>query len=205
MKRWLIAGGALLVSATVSAGLLVASNPARDSVEVVAAAQDVASGAILGAESLTLERVAMTANRALFFTRADEAALASLHATHDLIAGQLIQRTDVASADSSADRRLVFVPVKDVPPAIPGSLVDLLVITGSHDHPTVLPFALGVEVRSITSSGLVLVVPAGKAAAFIYAGTAMQLAAVMAEPGSTQGSEVPVSTDQQAIDVAGGA
>src|SRR5579864_5380862 len=107
MKRWLIAGGALLVSATVSAGLLVASNPARDSVEVVAAAQDVASGAILGAESLTLERVAMTANRALFFTRADEAALASLHATHDLIAGQLIQRTDVASADSSADRRLV--------------------------------------------------------------------------------------------------
>jgi len=203
MKRWLIAAVALLVSAAVSAGLLIASNPARDSIEVIAAAQDVASGAILGPESLAPTRVDMKQNRSLFFTPAEEATLAGLRATHDLIAGQLIQRSDVAAVDSSSDRRLVFVPVKDVPPAVPGSRVDLLLITGSRDHPTVEPFALGVEVRSISASGLVLAVPAGKAAAFIYAGTAMQLAAVMAEPGSGQATEAPVSTDQQAIEVAG--
>jgi SAF domain-containing protein len=202
LKRWLIAAFALIISGAVSAALLVASDPARDSIEVVAAIRDIPTGATLGADSLALVRANIAADPALFFTGRDETALAGLRATHDLVAGQLIQRSDVAPADSSPDRRLVFVPVKDVPPAAPGSRVDLLAITGPNDHPTVQPFALGVEVRSTTAAGLVLLVPASKAAAFVYAGSAMQLAAVMAEPGSSQGTEVPVSADQQAIDLA---
>jgi SAF domain-containing protein len=204
LKRWLIAAAALVVSGAVSATLLIAANPARDAVEAIAAAHDVPAGSTLGADALALVRLDLAASRSLFFTRADEAAVSGLRATHDLMSGQLIQRSDVTSLDSSTDRRLVFVPVKDVPPAAPGSRVDLLVVTGPSDHPTVQPFAIGIEVRSSTAAGLVLVVPAGRAAAFVYAGTAMQLAAVMAEPGSTQGAEVPVSTDQQAIEVASG-
>lgn len=198
----MIAAVALGLSGAVSAGLLIAASPGRDAIDVVVAAQDVVAGTTLGRDSLTLTRVNLAGRADSLFTVRDEARLTGLRATHDLAAGQLIQRSDVTEPSVSADERVVFVPVKDVPPAAPGSRVDLLVITGSSDHPTVQPFALGVEVRSVASGGLVVVVPAGKAAAFVYAGSVLQLAAVMVEPGSGQAGEVPVSTDQQAIDVA---
>lgn len=199
MKRWLVALGALVIGGGVSAALLVMANPARDTFEVYAAARDLPAGAALGADALALERVNVSSGRSLLFGRGDEPELAMLRATHDLASGQLIQRSDVIDATSFADRRLVFVPVKDVPPAAAGSKVDLLVIAGTEDHPAVLPFALGVEVRATVSGGLIVVVASRQAAAFVYAADAMHLAAVIAEPGSAGGAEGAISSPDQAM------
>jgi hypothetical protein len=199
MKRWLVAIAALVIGGGVSAGLLVVANPSRDTFEVYAAARDLPAGAALGVDALALERINVSSGRSLLFGRGDEPELAMLRATHDLASGQLIQRSDVMDATSFADRRLVFVPVKDVPAAAAGSKVDLLVIVGTENHPAVLPFALGVEVRATVSGGLVVVVAAKQAAAFVYAASAMHLAAVIAEPGSAEGAEGAVSSADQAM------
>lgn len=202
LKRWLVGIVALGLGVAVSATLLVFGNPSRDTVQVYVAAEDIPAGTLLGGRPVGLARVNAGAAHQLLFTRADGPALAELHASHDLVAGQLIQRSDAVASDSPADRRLVFVPLQNVPPAPPGSRVDLLVLDAAPDLLTVEPFALGVEVRSSTPAGLVLVVAAERAAAFVYAGAAMHLAAVIAEPGSSGGTESPVSTADQAIKVA---
>lgn len=202
MKRWLVAMVALALGGGVSAGLLVFANPSRDAVEVYVATEDIPAGSQLEGGSVALARVNISGGRRLLFARGDGPALAALRASHDLVAGQLIQRSDASASDSPADRRLVFVPLQNVPAAPVGSRVDLLTLDGGPDHLTVEPFALGVEVRSSSAAGLVLVVAAQRAAAFVYAGAVMHLAAVIAEPGSTGGTESPVSTTDQAIQVA---
>ena len=202
VKRWLVAVVALGLGVAVSATLLIVADPSRDVVEVYVAAQDIPAGALLAGGTVGLARVNVSGARRLLFTRTDGAALAALRSSHDLVAGQLIQRSDAVTSSSPADRRLVFVPLQSVPAAPPGSRVDLLLLAGAPDHLTVEPFALGVEVRSSSSAGLGLVVGAEKAAAFVYAGAVMHLAAVIAEPGSTGGSESPVSTVDGAIQVA---
>jgi len=169
----------------------------RDRVYV--ASRDIPAGELLRSESLALTRVTVESGRSLIFRRGDEPTLATLRASHDLASGQLIQRSDVIDASSSADRRLVFVPVKEIPIASPGSKVDLFVIKGTPDRPSVVPFALGVEVRTIVSSGLVVVVTTRQAAAFVYAANSMHLAAVIAEPGAAGGAEEPVSSPDQAM------
>lgn len=194
-----MAFAALAIGGGVSAVLLFAANPARDAVEVYVASRDLPAGASLGADALALDRINVASGRSLLFGRGDESKLAGLQATHDLASGQLIQRSDVMASGSVADRRLVFVPVKDVPAAAAGSKVDLLVIEGTLDHPTVVPFALSVEVRSIASGGLVVVVPSKQAAAFVYAANAMRLAAVIAEPGAAGGAEGAISSPDQAM------
>jgi SAF domain. len=194
----------LVIGGGVSAALLVAANPSRDAVEVYVAARDLPGGASLEASDLVLERISVASGRSLLFGRGDESELAGLRATHDLASGQLIQRSDVMDSTSFADRRLVFVPVKDVPVAVAGSKVDLLVIGGTADHPTVVPFALGVEVRSTVSDGLVVVVASKQAAAFVYAANAMRLAAVIAESGAADGGEAPISNPDQAMAAAAG-
>lgn len=199
MKRWLLAFAALAIGGGVSAALLVIANPNRDSAEVYVAARDLPAGASLGADALALERISVASGRSLLFGRGDEAALAGLRATHDLASGQLIQRSDVMDSTSFADRRLVFVPLKDVPLMAAGSKVDLLVVGGPAEHPTVLPFALGIEVRSTASDGLVLVVGSKQAAAFVYAANAMHLVAVVAEPGAAGGAETAISGPDQAM------
>ncbi|MGA8922102.1 MAG: SAF domain-containing protein [Candidatus Dormiibacterota bacterium] len=202
IKRWLVAFVALALGGAVTAGLLVFANPSRDAVEVYVAAEDIPAGTTLAGGSVALARVAVGGGGRQLFTRADGPALAALRASHDLVAGQLIQHSDASASDSPADRRLVFVPLQDVPAAPAGSRVDLLVLDGLPDHLAVEPFALGVEVRSSSPAGLVLVVGAERAAAFVYAGAVMHLAAVIAEPGSSGGTESPVSTTDQAIQVA---
>ncbi|TAN32091.1 hypothetical protein EPN29_10225 [bacterium] len=203
MRRWLVALAALTIGGGVSAALLVLANPARDMTDVYVAARDVPAGAVLGAGVIALERIHVTGGRALLFTRGDESKLVGLQTTHDLLTGQLIQRSDVGEAGVIADRRLVFVPVKEAPPATPGSKVDLLVVGGAPDHPSVTPFALAVEVRATVAGGLVVVVASRQAAAFVYAASNMHLAAVIAEPGAADGSEESVSTPEQAMAVAG--
>lgn len=204
MKRWVIAMAALLAGGGVSAALLLAADPSRGAIDVYAAARDVPAGAALGADAIQLKRVNLEGGAAFLFTRGDEARLMTMRAAHDLGSGQLIQRADVVSATSFADRRLVFIPISVVPATTAGAKVDLLLIGGSAEHPTVVPFALGIEVQATVSGGLVVAVPAKAAAAFVYAGTTMHLAAVVAEPGATDGTEFPISSPDEAIAVAAG-
>ena len=147
-KRWLVAFAALGIGGAVSATLLFLANPARDSVDAYVAARDLPAGASLGADAVAIEPMPLASHPSLFFGRGDGTMLAGMRASHDLMSGQLIQRSDVMDSSSAVDLRLVFVPVQDVPAADPGSKVDLLVVGGTPDHPTVIPFALGVEVRS---------------------------------------------------------
>lgn len=204
MKRWLVALAALLAGGGVSALLLVAADPSRGAMDVYAAARDIPAGISLSPDALEIRRVSIGSGASLLFTRRDESQLMAARAAHDLAAGQLIQRSDVMSSTSLADRRLVFLPIAQAPAASAGSKVDLLLIEGGADRLTVVPFALGVEVRAAVSGGLVVVVPAKEAAAFVYAGSAMHLAAVVAEPGATEGTEFPVSSPDEAISMAAG-
>jgi hypothetical protein len=198
-RRWLVAFAALGIGGAVSAALLILANPGREAVDVYVAARDVPAGASLGADAIAVERIPVASRRSQVFGRGDESQLAGLRASHNLMSGQLIQRSDVMDASSAADRRLVFVPVKDVPPAAAGSKVDLLVIGGSPDHPTVIPFAVGVEVRSTNANGLTVIVTSRQASAFVYAANAMRLVAVIAEPGTADGAEAPVSSPSEAM------
>lgn len=194
-----MAVAALVIGGGVSAALLVVSDPGRSAVEVYVAARDIPAGATLGGDALGLDRVNVGSRRPLLFGRGDASALAGLRASHELSSGQLVQRSDVMDSTSFADRRLVFLPVKDVPAAGPGSKVDILVVGGTAAQPTVIPFALGVEVRATVSGGLVVVVGTKQAAAFVYAANAMHLAAVVADPGAAGGVEGAISTPDQAM------
>ncbi len=202
MRRWVTALVALGLGMSVSAALLLFSNPDRNAVEVYAAARDLPAGSALAPDSVVLVRMNATGLPPLVVRGSDQRALAGLSATHDLAAGQLIQRSDTATANAISDRRLVFIPVKDVPPAATGSRVDLLVIDGTPDHLSVSPFALGVEVQSSVAGGLVVVVSSRQAPAFVYAAVAMHLTAVIAGPGTGAGTEGAVSTADQAVAVA---
>ena len=204
MKRWLIACAALLAGGGVSAVLLVAADPSRGAVDVYAAARDLPAGASLSADSIHLKRVSIAGGAAFLFTHADEPRLTTMRAAHDIASGQLIQRTDVLTTGSFADRRLVFLPISAAPATSAGAKVDLLLIGGTAEHPSVMPFALGVEVQASVSGGLVVAVPAKEAAAFVFAATTMHLAAVVAEPGAADGTEFPISSPDEAIAVAAG-
>jgi len=204
MKRWLIAAAALLAGGGVSAALLVAADPARSAVEVYAAAHDLPAGAALSIDAIQLRRVSVVGGATFLFTRGDEARLLAMRAAHDLAAGQLIQRGDVMGSASFADRRLVFIPLSGMPPVPAGAKVDLLLIGGSADHPTVVPFAAGVEVQAAVSGGLVVVVPAKEAAAFVFAAASMHVVAVVAEPGTADGIEIPISSAEDAMAVVAG-
>jgi len=198
-RRWLVAFAALVIGGAVSATLLVFANPERTAVDVFVAVRDLPAGASLGLDAVAIERLPIASRQSLLFGRGDESKLAGLRASHDLLSGQLIQHSDVMDASLATDRRLVFVPVKDVPAAGPGAKVDLLVIGGNPEHPTVIPFALGVEVRSTNANGLIVMVTSRQAPAFVYAADAMRLVAVIAEPGAAEGAEGPVSSSGEAM------
>ena len=186
-----------------STALLVYANPERGAIEVYVAVRDIQAGAALDGTSVALARMHVDETTDLLFTRQDAGALVRMRASHDLMAGQLLQRSDATAAAAPGDQRLVYVPVANAPSAAPGSRVDLLALSGPSDHPAVEPFALGVEVRSSAAGGMVLVVSAEQAAAFVYAGAAMRLTAVIAEPGAAAGTEQPVTSAEQATQVAG--
>lgn len=204
LKRWLTALAALVAGGGVAAALLVAADPARSTTDAYVTARDLPAGALLSADSIQLQRVSIAGGTSLLFLRGDEARVTSMRAAHDLAAGQLIQRSDVMAAKSFADRRLVFIPLSAVPAAAGGATVDLFVIGGTADHPTVVPFAQGVEVDTTVSGGLVVAVPARQAAAFVYAAVTLRLAAAVAEPGAADGAEVSVASLDDAMALAAG-
>lgn len=191
----------LTLGVGVSVALLVFANPDRGAVEVYAAARDVPAGAALSLDSVALVRITGGDITPQLFMKGDTR-LTTLRATHDLAAGQLIQRSDASSQDPTADRRLVFIPVKDAPPAAAGARVDLLVVDGAPDHLAVSPFALGIEVEASLTGGLVVVVSSRQAPAFVYAAAAMHLTAVISTAGTAAGGEGAVSSEEQAMAVA---
>ena len=202
MKNRLVAGLALALGIAVSAALIVLGNPARDEVEVFTLAHDVPSGTLITEGALHLVSVLLPDGAATLFQRGDADQLRGMRAAHDLIAGQLLQRGDVVPAGSGADVRLVFVPVKDAPPAAPGSKVDLLFVSSTPDHTSVIPFALGVDVRGVVTGGFIVAVSSRQAPAFVYAAEAMQLVAVVAMSGAPAGNEGPIDAPEQALAVA---
>ena len=202
MKNWLVAGLALGLGIAVSAALLVLGNPTRDEIEVYAVGHDVPAGGALTQDALRLVAVLLPDGAPALFQKGDAPELRDARAAHDLIAGQLLQRADVVPASSAADVRLVFVPVKDAPPASPGSRVDLLVISGTPDHPSVIPFALGVDVRGVVTGGFIVAVSSRQAPAFVYAAEVMRLVAVIAAQGAGPGNEEPIAAPDQALAVA---
>ena len=202
MKNWIVAGLALGLGAAVTAALLVFGNPARDEIDVYELAHDVPAGAALSPDMLRLVSVLLPDGAPSLFQQADAGELRGVHAAHDLVAGELLQRGDVVPASASADVRLVFVPVKNAPPAPPGARIDLLVVSGTPDHPAVVPFALGVDVREVVTGGFIVVVTSRQAPAFVYAAEAMQLVAVVAAPGAAAGNEEPIGAPDQALAVA---
>lgn len=198
MKNWLVAGFALALGIAVSAALLIFGNPARDEVDVYAVAHDVSAGTALTQDALRLVAVMLPDGASSFFAKG-ASDLRGARASHDLIAGQLLQRADVLPASASADVRLVFIPVKDAPPASAGSMIDLLVISGTADHPAVVPFALSVDVRGVVPGGFIVAVTSRQAPAFVYAAEVMRLVAVIAPPGAPPGNEEPVGEPDQAM------
>ncbi len=199
MKNWIVAAIAIAMGVGVSATLLVLTNPSRNEVDVYALTRDVSAGDVIATDALRLEPVMASAGHASLFARGDETLLAGVRAAHDLAAGQLLQRGDVASDGFVVDQRLVLLPVKDAPPAAPGQKVDLFVITGTADNPAVVPFALGVEVRAVVAGGLVVGVPSKQATAFVYAAEVMHIVAVVASAGAPPGSEPPIAAADQAM------
>jgi SAF domain-containing protein len=201
-KNWLVAGMALALGIVVSGALIVFGNPARDEVQVYALARDVPAGTALSQDELQVVSVMLPDGTSSLFRQADAVELHGVHASHDLVAGQLLQRGDVFAASAAADVRLVFVPVKDAPPAGPGAKIDLLALSGTADQPSVIPFALGVDVRAAVTGGFIVVVSSRQAPAFVYAAQAMHLIAVIAAPGAPAGNEEPIGAPDQALAVA---
>jgi hypothetical protein len=202
MKNWMVALVALAMGVAVSAALLVFANPARGSVDVFALVSDVPAGTSITRDELRLEPVVVSAGESSLFTRGDVPQLEGMRASHDLVAGQLLQRGDVVGGPEVADERLVLIPVKDAPPAGPGSKLDLLLVSGTPDRPAIIPFALGIQVRAVVAGGFVVAVPSTRAAAFVYAAEVMRLVAVIAAPGAANGGESPIDAPDQALAVA---
>ena len=202
MKNWIVALFALALGGAVTVALLVLGNPARGLVNVYAATRDVPAGAIITRDLVHAEAVLVPDGTSSFFTTEDGSQLVGLRAGHDLAAGQLIQRGDVIPLSATPDERLVFIPVKDAPPAAPGARLDLLLVGGTVDRPDVVPFALGVEVRAVVTGGFIIAIPSRKASAFVYAAEVMRLVAVIGAPDSAVGSESPVGAPDEAQAIA---
>jgi Flp pilus assembly protein CpaB len=205
MRRWVIALLALLLGGGTAAVLLVVANPDAGTERVLAASRDVPAGAALDATSLAVVTVRLGPASALAFAESATAELQGLRTTHALLAGQVIQRSDVGSGAGSGRQapalRSLVVPVRSAPPVGPGDRVDLLAITGAGGATAVLPFATDLLVRAQISGALVLAVDPVQAGALAFAGVTTPLIAVSASGGA--GGEPPVSTFQQAEDLAG--
>lgn len=193
---------ALLLGGGTAAVLLVAANPDAGTERVLTASRDLPAGAALDSGALAALTVRLGPAGGLAFAAGDAAQLEGLRTTHSLLAGQVIQRSDVTSAETrnATALRSLVVPVRSAPPLVAGDHVDLLAVTGSAGSTAVLPFATGLLVRAQLSGALVVAVDPAQAGALAYVGVTTPLIAVAASGGA--GGEPPVSTLQQAQDLA---
>ena len=196
--RWLLPIAAILAGCCVSAALLLYTNPDAGTVELYVAAHDLPAGAALNPAALRLQRMRLDVPARLVFARGTERELGRGRAAHDLSGGQLIQRSDVGPLAEVSDRRLVWLGLKDVPAAAAGDRIDLLLVSGTGEGAAIAPLALNLQVRAVQGGGLVVSAPSRQAGALVYAAANLRLAAVVAEPGSGRGQEVPISSLEQA-------
>lgn len=199
MRRILVAAAALIAAAGVSGALLL-TTAHTSAGEVYALTRDLPAGAPVSADALRVERADLGEAARVMVRPSNRALLDHALAAHDLRAGQLLERADLATeARSGPDRRYVLIAVKEAPPITAGERVDLLTITGPPDRLAVTPLALGLEVRAVTPAGIVVVAPSRQAAALVYASTAARLVAVAADPGAPEGHETAVQGLDQAM------
>jgi len=196
-----VAAAALVAGGLVTGALLLYTGAqARATDEVYVAVRDVPAGAPLAPDSLRLDRMRLgTAGGAVLGPAAARLIFAS-RAAHDLVAGQLVQRSDLATAESGPDRRRVLLPVKDAPPVSPGDRVDLLLLLNGG---AVVPFFFNLEVVSTQPAGLVVSAPSRAATALVWASQGGRLVAVAADPGARRGDESAVASLEQALAAVG--
>jgi hypothetical protein len=180
----LVAGALILYTGTQS--------HAQDQVYV--AVRDVPAGAVLEPDAVRIDLVRLDADRRAVLGPSSARLVFSSRAAHDLVAGQLLQRSDLATADAGPDRRRVLIPVKDAPPVAAGDRVDLLLLSGG----VVSPFVFGLEVVSAAPDGLVVSAPSRTASALVWAAAGGHLVAVVADPGARRGDEAAVGSLEQA-------
>lgn len=203
MRRWLVTAAALATGAATTALLLWYGSPERGTVLAYVLTRDVPAGSTIGLESVRLQPFRLAPGVRLPLGPGSERRLQTEPAAHDLGAGQLIQAADLAAAQAPVpDRRLVLVPVKEVPPVAPGDRVDLLLITGSAERTAVVPFVLGLEVHAVSPAGLVVVASSRAASGLVYAGATSRLVAVAADRSARKGQEPAVSSMEDATAVA---
>lgn len=197
-RRISIAAAALSVGLGTAVTLLVLTGgaPSRD---VYVATTDLPAGGAFDADSVHLARVSLDAAQlGQAFAAGEQADLFKRHASHDLVAGQVVQRSDSAGAGAAAGgRALVLLPLKSSPPLHVGDRVDLLLVGGSAERTTVTLFAGGVRVAGLAQDGPVLDVASRQAAAFVYAGAALRLVAVPVVPGAGS-DEIAVTSAAEA-------
>ena len=196
MRRWLVALLALVLGGGTAAVLLVAANPDAGTERVFAAARDLPAGAMVDGGSVQLVTVRLGSAASLAFAEGAAAQLEGLRTTHELLSGQVIQRSDVAAAAAAASVRALLVPVRSAPPLVAGDRIDLLLVTGPPGSTVLLPFASGLLVRAQVGGAVVVVADPQQASALAYAGVTTPLIAVQASGGS--GGEQPVGTIEQA-------
>ena len=196
MRRWLVAALALLLGAGTAGVLLVAVNPDAGSQRVFAAARDLPAGAPLDGDALQLVLVRLGPAAGLAYGEGSAAELRGLRTTHELLQGQVIQRSDVAPPVTATALRAVYVPVRSAPPLAAGDHIDLLAVTGPASSATVVPFATGLLVRAQVGGAVIVAVDPAQAGALAYASVTTPLIAVQTSGGS--GGEQPVATIEQA-------
>ena len=190
-----------MAAAALGAGGLVAGAlilytgaQARAQDQVYVAVRDVPAGALLEPDALRVDLVRLDADGAAVLGPPSSRLVFSSRAAHDLAAGQLLQRSDLANADAGPDRRRVLIPVKDAPPVAAGDRVDLLLLSAGG----VAPFALNLEVVAAAPNGLIVSAPSRAASALVWAGESGHLVAVVADPGARRGEEPAVGSLDQA-------
>ncbi len=199
MRRYLVAAAALAAGISVAGGLVWYGSPGRGAVEVYVVGRDLPAGADLPLDALRLAPMRLPADAASsLLPRGSERLIAGSRTVHELTAGQLLQRSDLAPRASAPDRRLVLLPIKDAPPVASGDRIDLLVVTGAGDRVVVQPLAVGLEVRAAGAGGIVVAAPSRPAAALVYVGATSHLVAVVAAASSGAGEEGTVASLDQA-------
>ena len=191
---------ALVLGGGTAAVLLVAANPDAGTERVFAAARDLPTGAVVDAGSLQLVTVRLGSAAGLAYAESAGSGLVGLRTTHELMAGQVIQRSDVGAVAAAAALRSLVIPVRSAPPLAAGDRVDLLAVTGPASSSTVVLFASGLLVRGAGGGSVIVAVDPQQAGALAYAGVTTPLIAVQASGGS--GGEQPVGSFEQATQLA---
>lgn len=201
MRRILVAAAALAAAAAVSGGLLAATAGVGAGRDFYVVAHDVRAGAPVTPDLLRVTHLQLGDAETAVVGPGQQGLLDHAVAAHDLRAGQLLERGDVASpGDATSDRRAVLLALKEIPPVVAGARIDLLALTGPAERPSVTPVAAGLEVKAVLPSGVVVLVPARQASALVYVATSLRLVAVASDPGAHGGDEPPIATADQALE-----